>query len=101
MGSRSQAHDQNLRAGIAQGRKRAGPVGLLRESLGRIVRGELAPGHEAGAAPAGDDLPLDRQKGLPDFGFRISNFEFGYRNRTILFEIRHSSDPAYRPTTRA
>jgi len=90
MGCRSQADDQNLRAGIAQGRKRSGPIGLLHESFGRIARGELAPGHEARAAPAGDDLPLHSQKRLPDFGFRISNLEFGDWNTAIQFEIRNS-----------
>jgi len=35
-------------------------------------------------------LPLDSQKGLPDFGFRISNFEFEDRKTVIQFEIRNS-----------
>jgi hypothetical protein len=35
-------------------------------------------------------LPLHSQKGLPDFGCRISNFEFGVRNSAIQFEIRNS-----------
>jgi len=60
MRGRSESHDHQPRARIAEGGERPGPVLLPPKPPRRNTRDTLPPRVQARAAPAGDHLPLDR-----------------------------------------
>jgi len=56
---RRETHEEDVSTRVAEGGKGPCPVVLSGEAPRRISRGLLAPGDQARAAPAGDDLALD------------------------------------------
>jgi hypothetical protein len=60
VGGRREAEDHHGRARIAEAGDRSAPVLLVAERGALLARDELAPRDEPRAAPAGDDLALER-----------------------------------------
>src|SRR5579862_4135434 len=65
VGGRREAHDPERGVLVPEAGHGTAPVGLLPEALDALLGDPLAPGPEARAALAGDDVPLQGGEGVP------------------------------------